>query len=64
MLHERPSASRILGGAAITAGLVVFGFESLMTFFIFEKQTLRQSGFLALQQDLDRGIERLALSAR
>ena len=31
MLHERPSASRILGGAAITAGLVVFGFESLMT---------------------------------
>ena len=31
MLHERPSGSRILGGAAITAGLVVFGFESLMT---------------------------------
>jgi drug/metabolite transporter (DMT)-like permease len=31
MLHERPSASRILGGVAITTGLVVFGFESLMT---------------------------------
>jgi drug/metabolite transporter (DMT)-like permease len=31
MLRERPSGSRILGGVAITAGLVVFGFESLMT---------------------------------
>jgi drug/metabolite transporter (DMT)-like permease len=31
VLHERPSASRVLGGVAITAGLVVFGFESLMT---------------------------------
>jgi drug/metabolite transporter (DMT)-like permease len=31
MLHERPSASRILGGIAIAGGLVVFGFESLMT---------------------------------
>jgi drug/metabolite transporter (DMT)-like permease len=31
VLRERPSASRILGGLAITAGLVVFGFESLMT---------------------------------
>ncbi len=31
VLRERPSPSRILGGGAITAGLVVFGFESLMT---------------------------------
>ena len=31
VLRERPSPSRILGGVAITAGLVVFGFESLMT---------------------------------
>ncbi len=31
VLRERPSASRILGGVAITAGLMVFGFESLMT---------------------------------
>lgn len=31
VLRERPSASRILGGFAITAGLVVFGFESLLT---------------------------------
>ena len=31
VLRERPSAARILGGAAITAGLMVFGFESLMT---------------------------------
>lgn len=31
VLRERPSASRILGGVAITAGLIVFGIESLMT---------------------------------
>lgn len=31
VLRERPSPSRILGGVAITAGLVVFGFESLTT---------------------------------
>ena len=31
VLHERASSSRILGGIAITAGLVVFGIESLMT---------------------------------
>ncbi|MDO9413426.1 MAG: DMT family transporter [Pseudolabrys sp.] len=31
VLRERPSASRILGGFFITAGLIVFGFESLMT---------------------------------
>lgn len=31
VLRERLSASRILGGIAITAGLMVFGFESLMT---------------------------------
>lgn len=31
VLRERLSASRILGGLAITAGLMVFGYESLMT---------------------------------
>lgn len=31
VLRERPSGARVLGGVAITAGLVVFGFESLMT---------------------------------
>lgn len=31
VLRERLSSSRILGGVAITAGLMVFGFESLMT---------------------------------
>jgi drug/metabolite transporter (DMT)-like permease len=31
VLRERLSGSRILGGIAITAGLMVFGFESLMT---------------------------------
>jgi drug/metabolite transporter (DMT)-like permease len=31
VLRERPSGSRILGAIAITAGLMVFGYESLMT---------------------------------
>lgn len=31
VLHERLSGSRILGAIAITAGLMVFGYESLMT---------------------------------
>ncbi len=31
VLRERPSGSRILGAIAITGGLMVFGYESLMT---------------------------------